>query len=50
MGTYDYTEEMRSKSNEALYEIVRHGHEDGYVPEALDIAAKELANREIPPE
>jgi hypothetical protein len=43
-----FREQLAVKSDLELYEIL--AHEQDYLPEALDAARQELANRDLPPD
>src|SRR5262249_12619761 len=45
----DFTRRMQRLSDEELSEIVRFGEKDGYLPEAMEAARKELVARNLSP-
>lgn len=48
MGSQDFTEAMRERTNEELYEIVNFCEKD-FVPEAIQAAKKEFNARNLSP-
>lgn len=49
MDSRDFTKAMRERIYEELYEIVNFGEEDGFVPDAIAAAEKELENHNLSP-
>ena len=49
MNSQDFTKAMRERSDEEPYEIVNFGEEDGFVPDAIAAADKELENHNLSP-
>src|SRR5215467_2971805 len=49
MDSRDFTRRMQRLSDEELTEIVSFGERDGYLPEAVEAARKELVARNLSP-
>jgi hypothetical protein len=49
MDSRDFTQRMQRLSDEELTEIVSFGERDGYLPEAVEAARKELVARNLSP-
>ena len=47
MDSRDFTQRMQRLSDEELTEIVSFGEKDGYLPEAVEAARKELVARNL---
>jgi len=47
MDSRDFTQQMQRLSDEELTEIVSFGERDGYLPEAVEAARKELVARKL---
>ena len=47
MDNRDFTQQMQRLSDEELTEIVSFGEKDGYLPEAVEAARKELVARKL---
>jgi hypothetical protein len=49
MDSRDFAQQMQRLSDEELTEVVNFGEKDGYLPEAVEAARKELVSRNLSP-